>query len=196
MEVLMAAKTRRKSRIQAEMLVGVSAVVIGVCALGVSLYETSLMREEQRAAVMPLMELGRSYYLGGSETFNDEWQLSLHAENVGIGPARVMDFRVFIDGVPKPTWGAAISTLIGRDIAVEYGQSTINGRTVPPDRQITMFELRDTELTAEIIGEFDRVDFQACFCSVFDECWTTSYSTFGATAPVESCQRSDDSFQE
>ena len=192
----MTGKTRRKPRIQAEMLVGVSAVLIGVCALAVSLYETSLMREEQRAAVMPLIELGRSYYLGGSETSNDEWRLSLHAENVGIGPARILDFRVYVDGVPKPTWNAAVRTLIGRDIAVEYGQSTINGRTIPPDRQITMFDLHDRELTAEIIGEFDRVDFQACFCSVFDECWTTNYSTFGATSPVESCQRSDTSFQE
>ena len=189
-------KARRKPRIQAEMLVGVSAVLIGLCALAVSLYETSLMREEQRAAVMPLMELGRSYSLGGSETFNDEWRLSLHAENVGIGPARILDFRVLIDGVPKPTWSAAVQTLIGREDPVRYGQSTINGRTIPPDRQITMFELLDTELTAEIIEEFDRADFQACFCSVFDECWTTSYSTFGATAPVDSCERSDNSFQE
>ena len=189
-------KIRREPRIQAEMLVGVSAVLIGVCALGVSLYETSLMREEQRAAVMPLMELGRSYSLGGSKTFNDEWRLSLHAENVGIGPARILDFRVTVDEVPEPTWNAAIRTLIGRDIAVEYGQSTINGRTIPPDRQITMFELRNTELTAEIIDEFDRIDFEACFCSVFDECWTASYSTFGVTAPVETCMRSDSSFQE
>lgn len=189
-------ETRREPRIQPEMLVGVSAVLIGVCALGVSLYETSLMREEQRAAVMPLMELGRSYSLGGSETFNDEWRLSLHAENVGIGPARIMDFRVTVDEVPKPTWDAALRALIRRDVPVMYGQSTINGRTIPPDRQITMFELRDKKLTAEIIGEFDRIDFEACFCSVFDECWTASYSTFGATTPVNSCKRSDSSFQE
>ena len=43
------------------LLVGISAVVIGVCALGVSLYEASLMREEQRAAVIPILELARSY---------------------------------------------------------------------------------------------------------------------------------------
>ena len=42
-------------KLQPEMLVGISAVVIGVCALGVSLYETKLMREEQRAAVLPMI---------------------------------------------------------------------------------------------------------------------------------------------
>ena len=39
----MTEEPNRTRGIQAEMLVGVSAVVIGVCALGVSLYETSLM---------------------------------------------------------------------------------------------------------------------------------------------------------
>lgn len=186
----------RKPRIQPEMLVGASAVLIGVCALGVSLYETSLMREEQRAAVIPLMELGRSFLVYDDETQIENWRLSLHAENVGIGPARVMDFHVTVDGVPKTTWSAAMQALIGRTEPIAYIQSTINGRTIPPDRSVTMFDLRDTELTKEIIDEFDRLDFQACFCSVFDECWTTHYSTFGATNATEECQRSDNSFQE
>ena len=186
----------RKPRIQPEMLVGVSAVLIGVCALGVSLYETGLMREEQRAAVIPLMELGRSYSLNDGETLTEKWRLSLHAENVGIGPARVMDFHVTVDGIQKATWSAAMQALIGRNEPIAYGQSTINGRTIPPDRLVTMFDLSDTELTKEIIDEFDRLDFEACFCSVFDECWTTSYSTFGAANAIEECQRSDASFQE
>jgi hypothetical protein len=49
----MTEEPNRTRGIRAEMLVGVSAVVIGVCALGVSLYEASLMREQQRAAVLP-----------------------------------------------------------------------------------------------------------------------------------------------
>ena len=50
---------RRKAN--PEMLVGVSPVMIGVCALAVSLYEAGLMREQQRAAVLPILELSRSY---------------------------------------------------------------------------------------------------------------------------------------
>jgi hypothetical protein len=58
----MTEESPRKKGIQPEMLVGVSAVFIGVCGLVVSLYETSLMREEQRASVLPIVELGRSHY--------------------------------------------------------------------------------------------------------------------------------------
>ncbi|NCF14207.1 MAG: hypothetical protein GWP62_02785 [Gammaproteobacteria bacterium] len=192
----MADENPQRPRIHAEMLVGISAVVIGVCALGVSLYETSLMREEQRAAVMPLLELSRSYFLATDEASGKEPRLWLQAQNVGIGPARVADFRVTIDGVPYPTWNAALRELIRHDSSISYGQSTINGRTIPPDRLVTMMELNDNELAEKILLEFDRLNFEACFCSIFDECWTTSYRDFGAATRVESCQRSDSSFIE
>lgn len=183
-------------RLSAEMLVGVSAVFIGVCALLVSLYETSLMRAEQRSAVMPLLELGRSYFVNNLEEDADKWRLSLIAENVGIGPARVQDFVVSVDGEPVPTWRVAFQKLLGRDVRIRYGQSTINGRTIPAERRITMFDLSSTELASEIMGTFDRLEFKACFCSVFDECWTTSYSTFGKVEPVQQCVPSDASFNE
>ncbi len=186
----------RKGKLHPEMLVGVSAVIIGVCALAVSLYETSLMREEQRAAVVPLLELGRSYYLTGADDAEDKSRLILHAENVGIGPAKVLDFRVTVDGEPKTSWQAAMSALLSSNESIAYGQSTINGRTIPPDRTVRMFDLNDTGLTGDLIAEFDRLDFEACFCSVFDECWTTKYSTFGAASPVDTCRRSAESFQE
>jgi hypothetical protein len=182
--------------IQPEMLVGVSAVVIGVCALGVSLYEASLMREQQRAAVLPILELGRSFYLTPEDEGTEKWRLSFSAENVGIGPARIVDFVVTVDGKPQATWGEAIRTMLDRKGEVRYGQSTINGRTIPPDRSITIFELADRSLAPDIMQRFERLDFSACYCSVFDECWTTSYSTFGAPSAVASCRRTENSFKE
>lgn len=182
--------------LQPEMMVGVSAVVIGVCALFVSIYEASLMREEQRSAVMPMLELGRSFNIDRTDDDEDRTRLSLHAENVGIGPARILDFRVTVDGVPHSTWGEAMQALLREDQSLSYGQSTINGRTIPPERSVKMFDLGNTELAPRLIDEFDRLDFEACYCSIFDECWTTTYSGFGTATPVESCVASDESFTE
>jgi len=86
--------------------------------------------------------------------------------------------------------------LLDRDEPVSYSQSTITARTIPQERTVKMFDLFDTGLTNEILAEFDRLDFEACFCSIFGECWVTSYSTFGASEPVESCERFEDSFTE
>ena len=185
----------REPKISADMLVAVSAVFIGVCALVVSLYEANLMRAEQRSAVLPILELSRSYYVNEDRP-DGEWRLDLQAENVGIGPAQVLDFRVTVDGVSQPTWSAAMSALLRRNTEVRFGQSTINGRTIPAERMVTMFSLSSTELASEIVENFDRLEFEACFCSVFDECWTTSYTAFGAPTPVEACTPGDGSFQQ
>ncbi len=179
----------------AEMLVGLSAVVIGVCALAVSLYETSLMRQEQRAAVIPILELGRSFSYNPDATA-DEWRFRLVAQNVGIGPARVRNVVVRVDDQPVATWQDAVRALLDSDGPVAYKQSVINGRTIPPDRVVTMFDLSDTEFVPAIVDSFDRVVFEACYCSVFDECWTASNTAFGTATPVESCGQSETSFQE
>jgi hypothetical protein len=190
----MADESRRK-RIEAEMLVAGSAVLIGVCALAVSLYEAALMREQQRSEVLPILELSRSYYTSAEGAESDQIRLTLQATNVGIGPARVRDFRVTVDGKPQPTWNAAMQALLGRSEPVRYGQSSINGRTIPPDHDITMFELTDAKLAADILDQFNRLDYEACFCSVFDECWTTKYSTLGVAQASRNCRHSDESFQ-
>ena len=190
----MGEESRPEQGIRSEMLVGISAVVIGVCALGVSLYEASLMREEQRAAVIPILELARSYTASANDPTNN--RLWIIAQNVGIGPARVMDFTVTVDGEPHPTWDTAMRALTGRDERISYSQSTINGRTIPPDRTIRMFELADVDLIFEILGNYERLEYTACYCSIFDECWTTSDSTFGVAEPVQNCPSSENSFTE
>ncbi len=153
------------------------------------------MRAEQRSAVLPILELSRSYYINQDRP-DGEWRLDLQAENVGIGPAQVLDFRVTVDGEARPTWSAAMRALLRRDADVRFGQSTINGRTIPAERMVTMFSLASTELAAEIVENFDRLEFEACYCSVFDECWTTSYTAFGAPDPVKACETNEDSFQQ
>ncbi len=86
--------------------------------------------------------------------------------------------------------------MLESDVHISYGQSTINGRTIPPDRSIKMFDLSNTELVIPIVAEFERLEFEACFCSVFEECWKTSYSSFGAAEPVAECKPNEDSFTE
>jgi len=189
-------ETTKSNLLRGDMLVGISAVFIGLCALAVSLYEASLMREEQRSAVLPMLELARSYYVDTENTEAVGWRLLLHAENVGIGPALVRDFVVTVDDVPQPDWRTSITSLVGTNVPIDYGQSQINGRTIPPERRVVMLDIPNDELASEILKQFDRLDFTACYCSVFDECWTTSYSRFGDSRPVEACTSAAASFRE
>lgn len=61
-------RPERSRRLSPDMIAALSAVVIGVCALGVSLYQASimreqsrLMREQQRASVWPNVAVENSY---------------------------------------------------------------------------------------------------------------------------------------
>ena len=181
------------------MVVAISAVVIGACALVVAFYEVRIMRADQRASVLPLVELNHSTLRrardapGVSPTIT---QLKFSAENVGIGPAKIVNFRVTVDGRPFTTWGDTVRALLGREESINYSSSTIMGRTIPVGQTIEVFSMSDTELADDIYANIDRLDFEACFCSVFNECWTASFQKFGITNEARSCKPDADSFRE
>ncbi len=47
-----------------------------------------------------------------------------------------------------------------------------------------------------LVAEFDRLDYTACYCSIFNECWKTSCARLDTAARVQECTRSDDSFRQ
>ena len=137
-----------------------------------------------------------SVYLYGNDMDSSDNRVNLQVENVGIGPARILDFGVYVDGKPQKTWRAAVEALLGPRDGIRLSQSTINGRTIPAERRITIFSLESMEHAAELAAALPRLEMQACYCSIFDECWTAEYDALGITEPVDTCVRSDASFQQ
>lgn len=192
-------KSRWERLASPEMLTALSAVIIGACALVVAFYEVRIMRADQRASVLPLVELNWSTIRSirdDSRGSGAVKQIGFNAENVGIGPAKVVDFRVTVDGRTFKTWGEAMRALLGRDELISYGNSTIMGRTIPAGRSIDMFSLTETKLASDINANVDRLEFEACFCSVFNECWTASSQDFDLNREIAGCKPDADSFQE
>jgi hypothetical protein len=180
-----------------ESIIGICAVIVSVVAVAVAAYEARLQREWQRAAVWPHVQLDRSYYLTdpNSEPDSRGRTLTLNAENVGVGPAHVRDFHVTVDGKLQATWGDVMRALLGTEEEFQYGQSTILGTILPPERKIQLLQLSSQSYSDRLYGEMNRLDFSACFCSVFDECWQTSYRETQAKK-VEHCAPDENSFKE
>ncbi len=192
-------KSRWANLASPKRLAALSAVIIGACALVVAFYEVRIMRSDQRASELPLLELyGTRIWSDWDDSgpSGTAMRLKFSAENVGTGPAKVVDFRVTVDGSTFKTWGDAMRALLGRDEPISYGNSTIMGRTIRAGRSIDMFSLTNTELAGEINAIMDRLDFEACFCSVFNECWTTTHQDIYTTSEVAGCQPDANSFQE
>ncbi len=179
-----------------ESMVGLSAVLISVVAVGVSAYEAALIRSSQRASVWPSIQLNRSMLYEDDEKGERIWTLIFNAENVGVGPALIKDFKVTVDGQPYATWGDAIKAVAEDAEGVAYGQSSINGTTVAVGRTVEMFQMRHPTITREVYETMDGLDFEACFCSIFGECWTVSYKAEQSGMPVKACKPGAHSFSE
>lgn len=150
-------------------LIALSAVLIGVCGLFVSLYETSLMRQEQRAAVWPRVAIGLS--------INDTL-VTFRAVNAGVGPARVQSAEIRHNDSTIVNWGYLLRRTASGPISVQSNVNLVNGRVMSPEERIEFatFDFRDERnaeaLAASVLN--GSTDVRACYCSVYDECWITS----------------------
>jgi hypothetical protein len=77
------------------MITAISPIFIGICAIGISLYETSLIRQAQKGTVWPFIGCGYSYNADG---------FSYLMENAGVGPAKIGYIFFTVDGEPIEDW--------------------------------------------------------------------------------------------
>lgn len=159
--------------IQPETMVGLAAIVLSVCGLFVSIYETSLMRTQQRASVWPHVTVVFSSSPGS---------IALRIENNGVGPARIRAANVSYRGETTADWGALVRT-VGTAAGANYGDvdiefSLVNGSVLATSQWETIFSPIGVEgaagRLADDLAEAIReglLDIEVCYCSVYDECW-------------------------
>ena len=154
-------------------MIALSAVVLSVCGLFISIYETSLIREQQRASVWPNVEIQPSIR-------NDS--LKIFVENSGIGPARIMNASVSYKGDVKENWADVMNSFNFRSDEISDYQSLIQGSVLPPDSgQEMIFRVASSADDQELNIAFqmgraiiqEDLNINICYCSVYDECWTT-----------------------
>ena len=149
-----------KKRISPEMITAISAVFIGVCAIGISLYETSLIRQAQKGSVWPA--------LGGGYSYNQDG-FSYLLENAGVGPAIIEYILVEVDDEPIETWTEYFDKL-NVDIG-SYLLTQASGRIISPQSQVDILVIPPQEDIDQIANEQSRVNVEICYCSVYDDCW-------------------------
>jgi hypothetical protein len=159
-----------KRRLDTNLVIAVSAVVISLCALVVSYVEVSVMRADQRASVWPYLDIGVSY---DSEGF------TIGATNRGLGPALVESVLVEVDGRPVRNWDEAVDRLVGLESGLDYSntlRNTINGEVLPAERELLLFRVTGgwTPVKRELADQLNRLDWRMCYCSVYGDCWTVS----------------------
>ncbi len=154
-------------------IIALAAVVLSVCGLFIAIYEAALIRREQRASVWPYLEVGASV---------EASRFEIRVRNTGVGPARVHAAAVSVEGETVSDW-ADLLRRAGSD-AEEPGfyYSLIRGRVLPRDSESeVIFRVTDAsgEAASALIESLSRemmagrLDVTVCYCSVYEECWTS-----------------------
>jgi hypothetical protein len=164
--------TRR--RLSAEMITALSAVLIGVCAIAVSLYETTLMRQQLKGSAWPHVGLGFSYNQEGFRYV---------MVNSGVGPARIINAIVRVDGEPVADWKSFFEAL---DFEVgSYLTSNFARRVMAPNTMVDLLVLSPKEDVDRLYALQSRISAEVCYCSVHNDCWRQNI--VDEAQPVKSC---------
>lgn len=160
---------------QPETLIGLSAVLLSVCGLGIALYEASLFRQAQRASVWPHLEVAASLSPN---------RIRLFVVNSGVGPARVESAALSYRGERLAGWSALVDAVDPEARqSTDYYQSLLGGRVLAGNNEHEVVFRMDGEAdsvaaaVANQLGEDimqGELDIGVCYCSVYDECWTTT----------------------
>lgn len=171
----------RRVRILLDRAVSASAGFVALCALGVSVYQAVISRQQQRMSVWPYLMQYNSGRDGGY--FRE-------VQNAGLGPALVGWSEVLVDGRPQRTWGDVLRALTRtHDSTFRIVYSALPpGAVLLPGAVQDLVELAPGPFARSIHASIDsgRLVTRVCFCSLYEECWIASSEARRPT-PVRAC---------
>ncbi|RLQ23041.1 hypothetical protein DWB85_03420 [Seongchinamella sediminis] len=165
-------------------ILSVVGIVIAILALYAALTESAAVRQQTAAAVWPFVQLMVEDYDTG-----DAAGFSLAFTNAGVGPAKMQDVRVSIDGKVTRNWSEVVASVDG-DANAAVKRNFISNRVLRADETVVMFSTNDADLARKLVAAVSkpRGVLTFCYCSIFNECWLAdSRKELQAAELVEVC---------
>jgi hypothetical protein len=177
----------------ADRAIAYAALVISLCSLGLALHHAHTMRQLVEANSRPFLQFSSS----NGEVHEAEGvpALTVLISNPGAGAALIEKFAVLVDGKRVRHWQEAFTLLDPRATPAALAGMTYSD--VAPSylkagSDLVALRWPRTEANAALWDDIYRrgrahVEFEACYCSIFDECWLERSRVF-RPEPVKSCQ--------
>ena len=182
------------SRSRLAQISALTALGISALALAVGAYQTRLMQTQARASVWPYLISGFNY-----SDYGDRQGFELHIQNNGVGPAIVQSTVVTFDGKPIKHWNDVIAALM-KDHKGETAHASfagLHGIVVPPstnrETDVPAIRTTDAALGAALYEATNRLGVDICYCSIYDDCWTSHWLQ-RKPEKVSSCHETADEF--
>ena len=185
-----------------DVIVGLSAIFISVVSLVVSIEHGKIMermvdqnRKMVEASTMPLLTVGVSEFV----IARGKPKIQLRIQNGGVGPALIDRFEILYKGNAYSSPGTLLNACCiaalpkGGDMSGVL-HNKVSGMILPAHETLQPISI-DGEVNRKLGVAFDaaknELTFRACYCSVLDECWITSFND-KRPQPVKQCQVSSE----
>ncbi len=180
------------------------AIVISLISLGVGFYNA---RSEQRmvaASSWPFLVYGTAR----SGIATDDKKVSMSITNQGVGPARLKSLIVRYNGKSARGFiellhlccGLPANTTWDQMIGLGLVQESRAVGVIAPRDSIDLIELARNQANAAVWDKLVtarlHLTFEACYCSVLDECWTSDLGPTSDPVPVDECVKKDNAYIE
>lgn len=165
-------------------ILSVIGVLIAVLALYAALTESAAVRQQTAAAVWPFVQLMLEDYDTGEAA-----GFTIAFTNAGVGPAKMQDVRLSVDGKVVRNWSELVAS-VGGDAGAAVNRTFISDRVLRPDEKVVVFSTTDADLARKLVGAVvkPRGVLTFCYCSIFEECWLAdSRKDLHAPELVEVC---------
>lgn len=178
-------------RLSFETVGSITAIVVGVAALFVAWDEARSVRRQQAASVLPIVKMETPFMNG-----DDERSFRIEVRNVGVGPAFFDRADILWDG--ELVTVAEELKFNAQEAAGEAGfwTSELDGYVLGGGESMLLYEVtwepgaKGAEQRAYEVAALIRrsVQVEACYCSVYDDCWRTELNRQGRPEPADRCR--------
>jgi len=155
--------TTKSFRWDPNMIVAASAVVIGVCALFVSIVQTNLQRKQSYAAAWPHLEINTNML---------ENKFYFVVKNKGTGPAIIKRVRLSYKGKEYSSPIQLAKEITGKT-SMAYFSDGLKKRVIAPQEEIEYFFLPKKEDAEQFDNEIKNIQLRIAYASVYDQLWVT-----------------------
>ena len=184
-----------------DLVIAISAITISIISLFVAIAHGRTEEKMVAANSWPFLtfETEKNGLLQGG------WTIYLRIKNGGVGPARVKWMRLVLDGKPIRDRADLMSRCCGvpdgtADEQVKLGLVSQNppAGILPARDMVEVLTWRARPGNQSIITKLDRVrhrlQAEACYCSVLDECWTSDLTATAEPRHVDLCKPIEDGY--
>jgi hypothetical protein len=161
----------KKARIKPEMIIALCATFVSIATLIVYIYQArvmirqaEIMQSQQHVSVWPFLETLITTMVSTEKPDEAYYEI----ENVTIK----------VDGVVMKDNNELFESMIGKTDTLSISTTQVKNRVIAAGEKIRIFHIIGDDLVKRFAIAFQKKKFEyiVCYCSVYDDCWTSNGS--------------------